>query len=430
MASVDARVFVSILQSPFSSVESVVIRGKNIVCFASGWDFHPTSKHHVMRHLSRENNVIWVNWHCSRRPTLGMDDLRSMALRLRQVCQGPTQAASTITVLTPWQVPLPEAGWARALNRILVGRAIDNVLRQMPRQPVQLWSFAPDVADFVGRFGEEAVVYYCVDAFGEFSGYNRGWIEQRERELIDRSDVVITTSSPLFQSKRSMHPNVHLIEHGVDHQHLSRALSPEVAIPEEMARLSRPIYGFVGVVADWVDVPLVVELARQRPDASVVMIGPRSAAFKSVPSVRNLHWLGPRDHTALPAYLKCFDVGLIPFRQVPLTHNANPIKLHEYLAAGVPTVSTSLPAVKPIPGSVWLADDAVRTAACCDQAVRHNSPDERAARSQLMLSQSWPQRLEEISAIVTAAVQGTRTSDISVAEPHYPAAVAGMLGNS
>lgn len=398
-----------------------MISGKNIVCFASGWDYHPTSKHHVMRRLSQQNNIIWVNWHCSRRPTFGIDDLRSIALRLGQIRSGPKQASSAMTVITPWQIPLPESAIARKLNRVLVGRAINRILRQLPDQPVQFWSFAPDVADFVGSFGEEAVVYYCVDAFGEFSGYNRTFIEQRERELIARSDVVITTSEPLYECKRPMHPNVHYVEHGVDHQHLSRALGDDVAIPEEMARLPRPILGFVGVVSDWVDVTLVTELARRRPDASVVMIGPRSAAFNSVPSIRNLHWLGPRDHALLPAYLKSFDVGLIPFRQVPLTHNANPIKLYEYLAAGVPTVSTSLPAVKPIPGSVWLADDADAFAACCDQAQACNSATERADRSRLMFAHSWSQRLEQLSAIVTAAVegQGENCTDDTYDQPRF-----------
>ncbi|HOA74939.1 MAG TPA: glycosyltransferase [Phycisphaerae bacterium] len=382
-----------------------MISGKNIVCFASGWEFHPTSKHHVMRELSRENNIIWVNWHCSRRPTLGIDDLKSILLRLKQIRQGPRQPSGSITVLTPWQIPLPESRLAGRLNRALIGRAVHQVLQKLPERPVQLWSFAPDVADFVGCFNEEAVIYYCVDAFGEFSGYNRALIERRERELIDRANVVITTSPPLYDSKRSLHPNVHLIEHGVDHQHLARALADETAVPEDIARLPRPIFGFVGVVGDWVDVQLVTELARRRPGASVVMIGPRSAAFNSIPSLPNLHWLGPRDHRLLPGYLKSFDVGLIPFRQVPLTHNANPIKLYEYLAAGVPTVSTSLPAVKPIPGSVWLADDAAAAADCCDQALRHNTPAERAARSRLMLAHSWVQRLEELSEIVTQAIE-------------------------
>lgn len=382
-----------------------MISGKNIVCFASGWDYHPTSKHHVMRELSRDNHIIWVNWHCSRRPTLGVDDLRSILLRLKQIRKGPQQPSGSITVLTPWQVPLPESRLACRLNRALVYRAVNEVLQRLPERPVQVWSFAPDIAEFAGCFNEEVLLYYCVDAFGEFSGYNRRLIERRERELIERCDVLITTSPPLYEAKRPLHPNVHLIEHGVDHQHLSKALSNDLAIPEELARLPRPLLGFVGVVGDWVDVSLVVDLARLRPDASVVMIGPRSAAFNAVPAVKNLHWLGPRDHGRLPEYLKAFDVGLIPFRQVPLTHNANPIKLYEYLAAGVPTVSTSLPAVRPIPDSVWLAEDAPATAAACDQAAGHNAPAERAARSELMLAHSWLHRLEALSAIVADAAR-------------------------
>jgi len=279
------------------------------------------------------------------------------------------------------------------------------ILDRLPPRPVQLWSFAPDVADFARYFGEEAVVYYCVDAFGEFRGYNRELIERRERELLRRSDVVITTSEPLFESKRVHHPNVHLVEHGVDHRHLARALDEQTPIPADVARWPRPVFGFVGVVGDWVDVPLVAELARRRPDASVVIIGPRSATFGTAGLPRNLHWLGPREHRLLPGYLKAFDVGLIPFRQVPLTHNANPIKLYEYLAAGVPVVSTSLPAVRPLAGSVWLADDAAATAAACDEALRHNSPAARSDRSRLMIAHSWTRRLEEISEIVTAAIQ-------------------------
>lgn len=382
-----------------------MISGRTIICFASGWDYHPTSKHHVMRRLSRNNTIIWVNWHCSRRPSFRMDDLRNAVLRLRQISRGPSRPTDSITVLTPWQIPLPESRLARRFNRVLVRRAVREVLQQLPDQPVQMWSFAPDVVDMVGSFGEELVVYYCVDAFGEFSGYNRALIEQRERELIGRSDLIITTSPPLFETRRCLHPNVHHIEHGVDHQHLATALSVDMPIPPDMARLPRPVFGFVGVVGDWVDVELVAGLARQRPDASIVMIGPEATPRGSAASCRNIHWLGSRDHRSLPAYLKSFDVGLIPFRPVPVAHNANPIKLYEYLAAGVPTVSTSMPAVKSMPDSVWIADDAARLAAACDEALRHNSREERVARCESMLAKSWTQRLEEISTIVEATMR-------------------------
>jgi glycosyltransferase involved in cell wall biosynthesis len=377
-----------------------VINGKNIICFASGWDFHPTSKHHVMRRLAERNHVIWVNWHSSRRPKVHLADLRAIGAKIRQIGRGPRRVSDGITVVTPFQLPIPGSGLARRFNIFTVRRAIWNVLECLPTRPVQLWSFAPDMGNLVGQFGEERVVYYCVDAFGEFPGYDRSLIERRERELLARSDVVITTSMPLYQNKSQLHPNVHLVEHGVDYDRLSRAVKEELPIPLELAGLPRPIIGYVGVVGEWVDLDRVAALARARPGASIVIIGPSLISHGPLTHLPNVYWLGERDHATLPGYLRLFDVGLIPFRHVPLTRNANPIKLYEYLAAGVPVISTGLPSVRAVSGAVWIADDAASMVRCCDEALRHNAAPERTRRSGLMKAESWEARLETISRVV------------------------------
>jgi len=380
-----------------------VIRDRIIICFASNWDYHPTSKHHVMRKLSEHNYVIWVNWHASRRPRLGMADLRTIGQKLREIGRGARQATDRIIVITPPQIPMPGSSLARQLNVRLVCRAIRHVLANLPSLPVQLWTFAPDMVDLVGRFNEELVLYYCVDAFAEFPGYDRDVTEACERRLLALSDVVLATSPPLYESRRRLHHNVHFVQHGVDHARLSRAVKEPLQMPEPLRLLPRPIYGFVGIIGDWVDVELIAALAQRRPTGSVVLIGPENTSRGSCADLPNVHWLGPRSHAELPAYLRYFDVGLIPFRQQPLTHNANPIKLYEYLAAGVPVVSTNMPAVDPIPGSVWVADDIESLVAGCDEAIRCNSPEQRLHRSNLMLSESWDARVEQISRLVDQA---------------------------
>ncbi|MBP7937175.1 MAG: glycosyltransferase [Phycisphaerae bacterium] len=397
-----------------------MISDKNIVCFASGWHYHPTSKHHVMRRLSEHNHVIWVNWHASRCPRIRLDDLRTIGSKLLQIQKGPRQVSSNLTVITPPQIPFPGSSLARRINVALVRRAINRVLSRIPVRPTQFWSFAPDVADLVGSFNEELVLYYCVDAFGEFPGYDRDLIERRERELLARSDVVLATSEPLYEAKKLLHDHVHFIEHGVDHLHLSRAVTEQLSVPADLAALPKPVFGFVGVVGEWVDMELMAGLARKQPNGSVVVIGPVAGPRGSGSHLPNLHWLGPKDHSELPNYLKGFDVGLIPFRKVPLTYHANPIKLYEYLAAGVPVVSTHLPAVRPLPGSVWLADDIAGTVNCCGQATQHNSTEERLRRSQSMQVESWTARLEQISRIVDE-IESRRT--LSADPPGVPIAV-------
>lgn len=399
-----------------------MISGKNIICFASGWDFHPTSKHHIMRRLAKHgNHVIWVNWHSSRRPRVHPCDLRTICDKVRQIGRGARQVTDDITVVTPFQLPLPGSRLARWFNTLTVRRTIENVLGTLPPRPVQLWSFAPDMADLVGAFNEELALYYCVDAFGEFPGYDRKLIDRRERELLARTDVVITTSEPLYQSKRALHPNVHLVEHGVDHERLSKALNPDLPIPIELATLPKPIIGYVGVVGEWVDLDLLAALARGYPEASIVVIGPVLVPHGACANLHNVHWLGERDHSALPGYLRLFDVGLIPFRHVPLTRSANPIKLYEYLAAGVPVVSTGLPSVRPIPNAVWIADDPVRTRRACEDALARNGAADRLRRSNLMKVESWQSRLDQIAAIIerrgATAVPESVARERPVAEP-------------
>ena len=385
-----------------------MIEGRNIICFASGWDYHPTSKHHVMQALSRKNNVIWVNWHASRRPKATWADARTIATRLWQIQKGACRVTNQITTVTPWQVPMPGSKLACRFNALSVRRAVKKVLSRLPDWPVQLWSFAPDVADLVGTFGEELAVYYCVDAFGEFPGYDTELIEHRERELMAKTDLVLATSPPLYEAKRQVHDNVHFIQHGVNHSHLSRAVKEDFPMPAELKKLPRPILGFVGMIGEWVDLSLVAGLAKRCPDASVVMIGPEVTSRGPCAGLKNVHWLGGRDHTTLPAYLQHFDVGLIPFTKEPLTMSANPIKLYEYLAAGVPVVSSSLPVIQEMPGSVWLADDAERMARHCRSAVEHNSKIDRQARSERMLAESWSARLEQMSELAMASLASTK----------------------
>jgi pimeloyl-ACP methyl ester carboxylesterase len=97
-----------------------MIEGRTILCFASGYDAPPTSKHHVMHLLAERNAVLWVNYHASRAPTASSSDLAYIARKLRQVFGGIKKPRQNLYVLTPLVVPLPSRPWARWLNRRLL----------------------------------------------------------------------------------------------------------------------------------------------------------------------------------------------------------------------------------------------------------------------------------------------------------------------
>jgi glycosyltransferase involved in cell wall biosynthesis len=171
-------------------------------------------------------------------------------------------------------------------------------------------------------------------------------LREREQLLISRADVVFTGGYQLFQSKSRYHSNVHFYGCGVDAEHFSRARRPETEVPADVAKLSRPIFGYFGVIDERLDYALLAQIAQEMPDASIVMIGPFAKVEQdSLPNYPNIHWLGQRAYTDLPALVKAFDVCLMPFALNEATQYINPTKTLEYMAAGKPVVSTAVPDV-------------------------------------------------------------------------------------
>ncbi len=374
-----------------------MIEGRNIICIASNWSYDPTSKHHVMKLFAERNHIVWVNYHGSRRPRIGVTDARTIAGRLREVIEGPRRVSENMTVVTPLVVPLPGNRTAMQWNRRLLARQIRTVLRRLPPRPVQLWTFAPDVDYLVGRFDEECVVYYCVDEFSAFAGYDPVAIREAEGRLLAGADVVLATSLAIYQAKRRLNDEVVHVPHGVDVEHFSAAASSGLRVPDDAAAIPRPVLGFWGMIQDWVDMDLLVKVARLRPDWSILLIGEALADVSRLAALPNVHLLGRRAYAQLPAYAKAIDVGLIPFCESELTRAVNPIKLREYLAAGLPVVSTPLPEAERFAGWVSIARGAEAFTAACEREMTENSPEKAARRRAGMLPETWRAKVEAIS---------------------------------
>ena len=372
-----------------------MIQGQTILCFASGYDAPPTSKHHVMHILAERNVVLWVNYHASRAPTASSSDLTYMAKKLGQVVAGMKNPRDNLHVLTPLVVPLPGSAWARRLNRALLVAQIRRALKKVGRGPVQLWSFTPDIGYLLGRFGENRVLYYCVDDHASFTGYNREQVLHDEADLCRRADLVVTTSMALQKAKEPLNPNTILVPHGVDYEHFSKALSNGLPTPADIADIPHPRLGFFGLIRDWVDLDLLAEVARRRPEWHIVMIGDSSVDLAPYREQPNMHFLGRKPYDDLPAYCKQFDVGLIPFKINELTLAVNPIKLREYLAAGLPVVSTPMP-------EVMLYDHLIETATTADETVDaidkclSSPPTATADRTTAMAVETWPEKVDSL----------------------------------
>jgi glycosyltransferase involved in cell wall biosynthesis len=211
------------------------------------------------------------------------------------------------------------------------------------------------------------------------------------------------SSEKLLETKSRWNPRIRLVRHGVDHAHFARALAPEIVVPAELAGLPHPVIGFFGLIADWVDLALVRAVADAFPRGSVVLLGKVTTSLAPLAGARNVHLFGRRPYADLPAWCKGFDVALMPFVENELAEASNPLKVREYLAAGLPVVSTPVPEVEQL-GLCRIASGPVAFVAAVKEALA--APGPSAARSAAIAQDSWDARVEELR----AAVAGTGMS--------------------
>jgi len=384
-----------------------MIHDRLIVCLASAWDYDPTSKHHLMRILSRRNHVLWINYHGTRRPAPTRSDLRDAFSAVVRVARGLRRVTPTMTQLTPLVIPGANGTALERLHRRLLTAQIRRAIRKINPagdKPVQVWTFAPDLPFLKGALGEECFVYYCVDEYTRFKGFDAAAIKAAEDELLVRADLVVTTSEPLLVTKRIRRPDAILIPHGVDYDHFAAAWRSPQPRPHDLAAINAPIFGFFGLIHHWIDRALIARVARLRPDYAFVLIGDCKSDIAKLRNLANVYLIGRRPYATLPAYCSAFNAGLLPFVQNTMTRSINPIKMMEYLAAGLPVISTPLPAAERFLGPVAIAASADDFAIACDAALAPQNAD-RQRISLTVRDHTWESRINILSELVSRAAQ-------------------------
>lgn len=380
-----------------------MIHDRLIVCIASAWNYDPTSKHHLMRILSRRNKILWVNYHGTRRPGVTRWDLRDSLGAALRVVRGIQRVSPTIWQLTPLVIPGATGSVLGSLHRRLLTEQIERAIRTLDparRSPIQVWTFAPDVHFLQGVLKEECFAYYCVDDYTKFEGFDSNSMAQLEMPLLRNADIVFATSKTLLEAKKSIRPSAHLIPHGVDYEHFAQAWRKPLAPPDSLDT-SKPVFGFFGLIQHWFDAQLIAEVARLRPAYAFVLIG--DCKIDPAPlQVPNISLLGRKDYASLPSYCAGFSAGLLPFKRNDMTNCVNPIKLMEYIAAGLPVVGTPIPALQDFGWPVSVAATPHEFAAACDAALTYSAAD-RARISQAVKDHTWEARAEMVSALVSGA---------------------------
>jgi glycosyltransferase involved in cell wall biosynthesis len=354
------------------------------------------SKHHLASHLaSHRARVLYVEAPLT---PLGLRRGRAFASAFSKTLQPPRQVADHLWVRRHF-VPLPYHAASALTSRRIANRLGQRWLAPMLRGDLEQLHFSengrrpiliaglPHAVDILPFVPHQALIYHCADDYAHVQGFP-STLPELEADLCQQADLVITTSETLCESRQRFNPNTHWIPNGADIEHFSQP-SPPAA---ELRNVVPPVIGFVGGLSEWVDIQLLESLASARRDWSFVLIGPVGTDVASIQHLPNVRLLGARPYAALPTYLAAMDVALIPFKQDPVTYNADPIKAYEYLAAGVPIVATDLPALRRLDHVVRLADSTAAFLAQIEASLVEGRSARRAERQAEAARHSWEDR--------------------------------------
>ncbi|GAA5172792.1 glycosyltransferase [Amycolatopsis dongchuanensis] len=374
-------------------------RGRRLLVVASGvsWDGVRGSERQLAQALVRHADVLWVDPPVS---PVTAPRYRGVAATGRHWRPTLTDAAEGITRLTPLAPPGLSRPGVREVTWPLARAQMRWALRRLGRRPHAVISCS--VADVLGHWGAgvRQVLYGTDDwvAGAELMRLDARRVARDERKALRHADVVLAVGPELADRWRKSGVEAHEFPNGCDPDAYA-----ELGAPAELpAGFPTPVAGLSGQLSDRIDLALLEAVAAT--GMGLVLVGPRDPAWQpdrvdALLRKQNVHHVGALPFEELRPWLARFDVGLTPYADTPFNRASFPLKTLEYLAAGLPVVSTDLPASRRLreeTTEVRLATGPAEFAAAALQAARTNG----GARREVARRHSWAARADELAGIL------------------------------
>ncbi|MDQ6786601.1 MAG: glycosyltransferase family 1 protein [Acidobacteriota bacterium] len=357
----------------------------DLVCFSHlRWDFVYQRPQHLLSRFAKERRVFFIE------EPIFTNDFSHLDCSQRE---------DNLTVVVP-----------HLKNSDLETKSADDLIREMLDEmfieknisDYVLWYYTPMAMPFSEHLTPRATVYDSMDELSMFKFAPPNLLPNEEK-LFAASDVVFTGGQSLYEAKRTRHKNIWAFPSSIDVAHFKKARTIQEN-PEDQAAIAKPRLGYFGVIDERVDLEILRQAAEMRPDWHFVMIGPVvKISADELPKAENIHYLGKKDYSELPAYIAGWDVALMPFAINDSTRFISPTKTPEYLAAGKPVVSTPIrDVVRPYGEKelVHIATNAQEFVASAEKALSENRAERLEKVDRFLLQTSWDNTWRAMSDLV------------------------------
>jgi len=389
-----------------------LMNNKDIVILSTAEWSNPfwTNKQHVAVALEKMGyRVFYIDSLGLRRPSASTQDFNRILKRLKTAFRHPREVKKNIWVWSPIILPFQSISWVRGLNRFLFGLWLSFWLKKKDFKKYTLWTYNPLTTRILEVNNFNNLIYHCVDEIKAQPGMPVQLLEEAESELVVQSNVVFTTAKQLYETRKKINESTFYYSNVADFEHFQKALLNKTRIPDDLNVVPKPIAGFIGALSGYkVDFELIRQAAMENPEVSFVLIGKVGEGdpwtdVSLLKEINNIHFLGPKNYKELPAYLKGFDIAMLPNTLNEYTDSMFPMKFFEYLAAGKPVVSVDLKSLSDFHDVCFLSESYTEFSKNIRLAL--NDTDEQLdKRVEIASKYTYDSRMEKMMTIVKGRV--------------------------
>jgi UDP-galactopyranose mutase len=308
---------------------------------------------------------------------------------------------------------VPQERWEAGEGEPALRELFDSLFVEQSIGEFFFWYYTPMAFEWTKHKEPLAIVYDCMDELSAFKNPPPELLD-REQEIFNVADLVFTGGQSIFEAKRERHEKVFAFPSSIETEHFNQARTI-TAEPEDEKSIAHPRLGYIGVIDERFDIELLREIAALKPDWQFVMIGPVvKIEEKDLPKATNIHYLGGKKYDELPAYLAGWDVALMPFAINDATKYISPTKTPEYLAAGLPVVSTPIrDVVRPYGemGFVHIADTPAGFVQSCEEALSEDRDERLRKVDEFLAKSSWDKTQKQMADLIDEAIDSNRMYD-------------------
>ena len=377
------------------------LTNRNILCLTSHDWYAPWNvSQQVMSRLAETNNILYF---CFPAGLGKRNNVRKKKhMETEWITPGMAVWNPRLRPLPVYRLPRPLLKICNRLNQLIFKRYFEKKIKELSWKDFIIWVYDPRFIPLMKKFkGDNLLLYDCIDDWaGYFQGSLAGNLEWIDRQAYCTARLVFAGSNSIMNRKYRLHDKF-LVPFGVDARHFATSTQSDLPRPADMERITGPVVGLIGVLDKRINIPLLQQMARDKPEWQVVLVGPIFDTchhlFSEMLDFPNVYFLGAKTLQELPAYLKTFQVCMIPYFIDQFTKSINPLKLYEYFASGKPVVSTPIPECLKFSPLVRIAETPDEFIAQVSDAMAEKDQDRRQARIQIAFNNTWDEHVRKKS---------------------------------